>query len=32
MYTSYFKANFYTCPLIHLLGVITVCVSVCVHV
>lgn len=32
MYTSYFKANFYTCPLIYLLGVITVCVSVCVHV
>lgn len=32
MYTSYFKANFYTCPLIYLLGVITVCVSLCVHV
>lgn len=30
MYTSYFKANFYTCPLIYLLGVITVCVCLCV--
>lgn len=29
MYTSYFKANFYTCPLIYLLDVI-MCVCLCV--